>query len=390
MSSDMRDMRATARQAAIEDARRRFADPRPRQRLDGALLVIGAALIAVAAAGSYAAASWIVASGRLDPPLVTEVQDRRILTDYRDNASPMRDMVAVGDDLLVGRKDGSVDRFDMAGRTFAAESLPRSARFSGDLALLSADCPAAGCPEGASVYAVTAQGGLAERRDGTWQVWLGDGAFRAADGTPVEQADVAGWAVSDDGRFVLVNAASKGLGLFDQRSGVWRRRAAIADAGQGPLFHAGAFWLGARDGLHRLPPDQPGFDAASTLVADTEGEILALADSVSDGLLALRRSACADGQGGCLSLLGIDAEGGVAVLHAELQVDPNLNDSGLRHVALQGEDLVTLGTAGVHVYASAARRWLSWISVPPRTCSRAAASCPASTCDWPPGPIGLR
>lgn len=357
MSSDMRDMRATARQAAIEDARRRFADPRPRQRLDGALLVIGAALIAVAAAGSYAAASWIVASGRLDPPLVTEVQDRRILTDYRDNASPMRDMVAVGDDLLVGRKDGSVDRFDMAGRTFAAESLPRSARFSGDLALLSADCPAAGCPEGASVYAVTAQGGLAERRDGTWQVRLGDGAFRAADGTPVEQADVAGWAVSDDGRFVLVNAASKGLGLFDQRSGVWRRRAAIADAGQGPLFHAGAFWLGARDGLHRLPPDQPGFDAASTLVADTEGEILALADSVSDGLLALRRSACADGQGGCLSLLGIDAEGGVAVLHAELQVDPNLNDSGLRHVALQGEDLVTLGTAGVHVYASAARRW---------------------------------
>lgn len=117
MSSDMRDMRATARQAAIEDARRRFADPRPRQRLDGALLVIGAALIAVAAAGSYAAASWIVASGRLDPPLVTEVQDRRILTDYRDNASPMRDMVAVGDELLLGRQDGSVDRFDMAGRT---------------------------------------------------------------------------------------------------------------------------------------------------------------------------------------------------------------------------------------------------------------------------------
>lgn len=357
MSSDMRDMRATARQMASEDAQRRFADPRPRQRLDGALLVIGAALIAVAGAASYAAVSWMAASGRLDPPLVAEVQDRRILTDYHDNTSPKRDMVAVGDDLLVGRQDGSVDRFDMAGRTFAAESLPRSDQFSGDLALLSTDCPAAGCPDGASVYAVTAQGGLAERRNGSWQVLLGDGAFRAADGTPVEQADVAGWAVSDDGRFVLVNAGSKGLGLFDQRSGVWRHRAAIDNADRGPLFHAGAFWLGAKDGLHRLPPDQPSFDAAKTLVPGVEGEILDLADSVSDGLLALRRSACADGQGGCLSLLGVSPEGGVAVLHAELQLDPNLNDSGLSHVALQGEDLVTLAAAGVHVYASAARHW---------------------------------
>ena len=359
MSSDMRDMRATARQVASEDAQRHFADPRPRQRLDGALLLIGAALIAMAGAGSYALASWIAASGRLDPPLVTEVQDRRILTDYRDNASPMRDMVAVGDELLLGRQDGSIDRFDMAGRTFAAESLPRSDQFSGDLALLSTDCPAAGCPGGASIYATTTQGGLAVRQDGTWHVLLGDGAFRAPDGTPVEQADVTGWAASDDGRFVLVNAGSKGLGLFDQRGGVWQRRAAIADAGKGPLFHDGAFWLGAKDGLHRLPPDRSGFEAAKTLIPGTEGEILDLAESVSDGILALRRMSCIDGQGGCLSLLGIGSGNRVVVLHAELQLDPNLNDSGLRHVALQGDDLVTLGAAGVHVYSAAARNWTS-------------------------------
>ena len=357
MSSDMRDMRATARQLATRNAQRRFAEPRPRQRLDGALLMIGVVLVALAGAGSYAAASWIAASGRLDPPLVSEVQDRRILTDYRDNASPMRDMVAVGDDLLIGRQDGSIDRFDMAGRSFSAESLPRSDQFGGDLALLSTDCPAAGCSDGASLFALTTRGGLTERRDGRWRVLLGDGAFRAQDGTPVEQADVTAWASSDDGRFVLVNAGSKGLGLFDQRGGAWRRRAAISDADKGPLFHQGAFWLGAKDGLHRLPVDQPGFDAADTLVPGSEGEILDLAESVSDGLLALRRSSCAKGQEGCLSLLGVTSGDGVAVLHAELQLDPNLNDSGLRHVALQGDDLVTLGAAGVHRYSPAARHW---------------------------------
>ena len=147
------------------------------------------------------------------------------------------------------------------------------------------------------------------------------------------------------------------------------------NAGKGPLFHDGAFWLGAKDGLHRLPPDRSGFEAAKTLIPGTEGEILDLAESVSDGILALRRMSCIDGQGGCLSLLGIGSGNRVVVLHAELQLDPNLNDSGLRHVALQGDDLVTLGAAGVHVYSAAARNCSMVCGAP------AAASVPS-----PPAP----
>lgn len=357
MSGDMRDLRASARQKTVQDAERRLTGPRPWQRVDAALLAVGVALIAATAAGSYAAASWIAATGRLDPTPVSEVQDRRILADYRDNATPMRDMAMIGDDLLIGRQDGSLDRFDMAGRTFSAESIPRSDQFSGDLAMLATDCPAAGCAEGASLFAVTTQGGLAERRDGTWQVLRGDGAFRGVDGEAVQQADVIGWAASDDGRFVLLNAGEKGVGLLDQRSGVWGSRAAIPAANQGPLFFRGAFWLGAPDGLHRIPTDQAGFNTAATLVPGSEGQILGLAASASDGLLGLRRTSCAEGQGDCLSLLGLDPAGQLVALHTEAQRDPNLNDSGLRHLALQGGSLVTLGSAGVHVYSAAARNW---------------------------------
>lgn len=355
----MRDLRGKARANSVSDAERRLDEPRPLQRVDSGLLAVLAGVIALAAGGSYAAASWIAASGWLDPPLVTEVEDPRILADYRANPSAMRDMVGLGDELLIGRKDGSIDRFDMAGRTFAAESLPRNGQFSGDLQLLSTDCPANGCEAGATAYAVTAAGGLAERRNGTWRVILGDGAFRGRDGKPVEQEDVIGWAASQDGRLVLVNAGDKGIGLFDQRTGIWHTRPGIAAANQGPLFHEGAFWLGAKDGLHRLAVTGRGFAGAPSLVPGTEGEILDLSFSETDGMLALRRGECPDAGSGCLSLLAVSGAGNILALLAEVELDPRLNDSGLRHVVRQGEDLVTLGMAGVHRYSAQARHWIT-------------------------------
>lgn len=356
---EMRDLRGKARAKSVSDAERRLDEPRPLQRVDSGLLAVLAGVIALAAGGSYAAASWIAASGRLDPPLVKEVEDPRILADYRANLSEMQDMVGLGDELLIGRKDGSIDRFDMAGRTFAAESLPRDGQFSGDLQLLSTDCPAEGCGAGATAYAVTAAGGLAERRNGTWRVILGDGAFRGRDGKPVEQEDVIGWAASQDGRLVLVNAGDKGIGLFNQRKGIWHARPGIIAANQGPLFHDGAFWLGAKDGLHRLAVSERGFAGTPSLVPGTEGEILDLALSETDGLLVLRRGDCTNAGSGCQSLLAVAGEGKVRTLLAEIELDPRLNDSGLRHMVRQGEDLLTLGMAGVHRYSARSRQWIT-------------------------------
>ncbi len=165
---------AAARAAADAEAALRL--PRSRQRLDAGLVAVLAGLVAAGAAGGFGLAGWIAASGRFEPPVLAAVEDPRILTDYRHNPSPMVDLVAAGHDLLIGRQDGSIDRFDMAGRTFAAEALPRDRRLTTDLARLSVDCGVADCA-GGEVFALTEGGGLAQRRGTGWEVVLGDAAF---------------------------------------------------------------------------------------------------------------------------------------------------------------------------------------------------------------------
>jgi hypothetical protein len=357
----LEETRQAAARKDLSDANAALRLSRPRQRIDLGLGVVLVTTVLVSMAGAWLAASWLDVSGRLDPPVIADVDDPRILTDYRDNPSPMVDLVAIGDDLLIGRKDGSIDVFDTEGRLFGTESLPRNAALSGDLALLSVDCPQGTCADGQgeTAYALTAEGGLAARRDGGWQVVLGDMAFVGGNGKPVEQADLRGWAVSVDGSLVLADAGEKGLGLFDQRDGSWQTGRPIAGVTHGPLFHEGAFWMGSPAGLHQVTTAGGRAQWSNGVMPGTEGEILDLAPVASGAdLLALRRAACADGAAGCLSLLQIGRGGEVSVLMQEIEAHPDLNDSGLTHVVMQGADLLAIGSAGVHRYEAAARRWL--------------------------------
>lgn len=364
----MSGLRGLRRDAADRDHARAEAAldlPRPRQRLDAGLAAVLALLAGVGATLGFAAAGWIASSGVFDPPVLAPVGDPRILTDYRDNPAPAVDAIAAGGDLLIARQDGSIDAFDMAGRTFAAEGLPRDGLLSGDLALLAADCAAQPCPPGAEVFAITAEGGLARRDGGGWDVILGDMAFVGAGGAPVEQAAVRGWAVTEDGALVLVDAGAEGLGLFDQAAGQWQTGPAIADATLGPVAYGGAFWLAGPRGIHRIAPHGAALRGADAPLPGTEGEILSLAPSPGDGLIAVRRGACADGGAGCLSLLRVAPGGDVAVILAEAEANPDLTSASLSHVARQGTGLVTVGTAGVHRYDAAERHWRAIAAVAP-------------------------
>lgn len=354
------DIRVKARHRDIADSDAALRLPRLRQRLDSGLGFVLLSTVLAAGAGAYGLASWLDVSGYLDPPLVAEVEDPRILADYRDNPAPMVDLVALGDDLLIGRKDGSIDRFASRDGLFSTEALPHGQAFSGDLALLSVDCEGGDCSDGQppSAFALTSKGGLARRDGGDWQIVLGDMAFIGADGVAVEHEDLRGWAVSGNGIRVLLDAGEKGLGLFDPNSGTWQTGPAIAGVTQGPLFAQGSFWLGSAAGLHRisLSGDRVGWGAQ--VVAGTEGEILDLAPGPGGaGLLVLRRGDCEAGGTGCLSLLSVGPGGTVDALMQEIEALPDLNDAGLKHVVMQGRDLLVLGTAGIHRYEAAARRW---------------------------------
>lgn len=354
--SRLQQTRRLAAERAVSARRLATRLPRPLERIDGGLVATVAALVVVGGIAAYALASWIEANGYLAPPVVVEIEDPRILSDYRDNPAGIIGLVSVGNDLLIGRRDGTIDRFDMALRTFAAEALPRDGQLLGDLSLIAADCGTGDCAEDGTAYAVTSAGGLARRASGgRWSVVLGDVAFVGTDGTAVEQADVRGWAVSGDGSWVLVDAGVHGLGLFDQRDGSWQRLPGLPDARLGPLHHAGAFWMAGAQGIYRITPG-PGQSLA--VLPGTEGEILDLAESGGNRLLAIRRGVCAaGGAAGCLSILSLDALGRVSVLQAESESHPDLNDTGLAHIALQADGLVTIGTAGVHRYDIGARRW---------------------------------
>jgi len=354
------ETRNEAARKEVADADAALRLPTPRQRLDSGLGLVIVSTALVGMVGAWLLASGLDVSGHLDPPVIAEVEDPRILADYRDNPSPIVDLVASGRDLLIGRRDGTIDRFDTGGRLFASESLPRTTAFSGDLALLSVDCSGEDCATGQAetVYALTAEGGLAARHDGEWQVVLGDMVFVGIDGTPVDQADLRGWAVSNDGALVLADAGGKGLGLFDQRDGSWQTGPAIPGVTHGPLFHQGAFWLGSPAGVHRVAIANGRAQWSDGALPGAEGEVLDLAaGNGTSGLLALQRGICSGGGTGCLSLLQIGRNGDVTSLLQEVEAHPALNDSGLKHVVMQAGDLLTLGSAGVHRYEAAGRRW---------------------------------
>lgn len=354
------EIRAQARRQQIADSEARLRLPRPHQRLDSGLGLVLICTALTGTAGAFLLASWLDVSGNMDPPLVAAIEDARILADYRDTASPMVDLVAQGDDLLIGRQDGSIDRFASRDRLFSSETLPRGPALSGDLTLLTVDCDGGACQEGqsATAFALTEKGGLARQDGRGWQVVLGDMAFVGADGVPVEQEDLRGWAVSDDGMLVLLDAGEQGLGLFDQSNGSWRSGPPIPGVTQGPLFAGGAFWLGSGAGLHRVHLSGGQADWGTRVVPGTEGEILDLAPGPDAAdLLVLRRGGCDAGGTGCLSLLSVKGRGVVSPLMQEIEAHPDLNDAGLKHVVMQGRDLIVLGTAGVHRYEAAARRW---------------------------------
>ena len=355
-----RGLRDAAAKLRSEGHRRRVAQPGPLQRLDPVLgAVVLGAIVGLAGLG-WSMAAVERTRGLFDPAVVAPVPDLRILSNFRAADAPFADGVMQRDDAYLGRTDGTILRYDTATELFATEALPRDGQLTGDLTLLSQGCgdrPEAGlppCPVAATLFAVTDRGGLAAREGGRWRVLLGDAGWTAPDGSPVAQADLVAWAVSDDGRWMLATAGAKGLGLFDQQAGAWTALPAPGGAAAAPnrvLFAAGAFWLGGPAGLERLVPSASPVRKA---VAGGEGDIYDLDLAADGGLLALRRGGCPEG---CLSILSVSPRGALSMLAGETAVSAGLSQARVDHAAMQAGRLVVLGEAGVHVYDPARRNW---------------------------------
>ncbi|MCC5973846.1 MAG: peptidoglycan-binding protein [Rubellimicrobium sp.] len=292
--------------------------------------------------------------GFLDPPAIEQIDDPRILTDYRSPASPIVDMVPLGFDTIVGRVDGTVHRYNMRTELFAEEQLPGAPTLAGPLAFLSSTCTeVAECPADATVFAVTETGGLAARTDRGWRTLISDSTWVGADGAPVDLSDVSLWTLSDDERWLLASAGAKGLGLFDLRLSIWvpvSQVGTVTDP-EHLNFGLGRLWLGGRGGLETIDPSRPQQRAA---VPDA-ASVLDLERAADGNLLVLQSTPCSGGT--CLSISETRGPTDLRRLVGETSISPGLSATSLSHAALQSGRIVVLGTAGVHVYDPQARGW---------------------------------
>jgi len=325
-----------------------------RGRVDLALVTVLASAVVALGVGGWTFARIEDARGFFDPPVLEEIDDPRILTDYRNHTVPIVDMVAQGFHAFVGRADGTIHRYDMRTGLFAEERLPGAPTLEGHLSFLSSTCTdAAGCPTGATVFGVTETGGLAARGTNGWRTVISDSAWIGTDGIPVELPDVTLWALSDDGRWLLAFAGDKGLGLFDQSGSIWVpvSQDGLVAAPEHLNFADGQFWLGGLGGLETIDPRA----AQTRTVVPGAGAVLDLERAADGNLLVLHSAPCAGGT--CLSIAEARGATDLHRLVGETSISPDLSATVLSHAALQDGRVVVLGAAGVHVYDPQARSW---------------------------------
>lgn len=339
--------------------RARHADLRARSvplrgRADPALVAVLVAGIALLGLAGWTFARIEDARGFLDPPVVEEIDDPRILTDYRAPSAPIVDMVPHGFHAFAGRSDGTIHRYDMRTGLFSEEQLPGAPALAGPLSFLSSGCAAGvDCPAGDAMFAVTETGGLAARDADGWRTVISDSAWIGADGRPVDLPQVTLWALSDDGRWLLASAGAQGLGLFDQRGSVWvpvAQRGAVADPAHLHFAHD-RFWLGGAGGLETIQPTRPMDRVPVTGV----GAVLDLERTADGDLLILQAGACPGGT--CLSIWQARGPTDLRRLVGETAISPGLSATALSHAAFQDGRAVVLGAAGVHAYDPKARGW---------------------------------
>lgn len=342
-----------------DSLRARHADLRARSvplrgRADPALLAVLAAGIAALGLAGWTFARVEDARGFLDPPVVEEIEDPRILTDYRAPSAPIVDMVPNGFHAFAGRSDGIIHRYDMRTGLFSEEQLPGAPALAGPLSFLSSACAdGVDCPAGDTMFAVTETGGLAARRGDGWRTVISDSAWIGADGKPVDLPQVTLWALSDDGRWLLASAGAQGLGLFDQRGSVWvpvAQRGAVSDPAHLHFAHD-RFWLGGPGGLETIQPARPMDRVAVTGV----GAVLDLERTADGDLLILQTAACPGGT--CLSIWQARGPMDLRRLVGETAISPGLSATALSHAAFQDGRAVVLGAAGVHAYDPKTRGW---------------------------------
>jgi hypothetical protein len=341
------------------------------QRLDAAIAVV---VVAVALAVGVVAAGIVLGHekyGLFDPPPVRPVPDDRKLTNIRGApfGAPYADIAVEGRSgvLLAIRRDGVVHQLNLETRLWSEESMGAAREMvAGDILALSAECPSPADPGsclGDLVWALSQDGGLAVREEGTWRSLIGDVAWHGMSGAPVDHESILSAAVSEDRRWILFGTDKEGLGLFSLEGNHWVpidlgvQREVLGNGAQVTriLWALGRFWIGSDEGLAALvlknsKPQLTPHGSILGIVRDLEQE-------PGGSVLVLSEGPCEVSGEGCLAVHRFESSERSRELIGEKQRDRKLSEGTLRHVALQAGSAVTFGDAGVHRYDPVRRSW---------------------------------
>ncbi|WP_058243142.1 peptidoglycan-binding domain-containing protein [Thalassovita autumnalis] len=344
----------------------RFAKVPPTGRIDIGLLLFLATIIGGGLAAAWGFGNIEETRGFFDPPIVSEVEDRRILTDYRSETSPIVDATMIGGDAVWVRENGVVQSYDVARDLVLKDNHGlQDLGFASGPTSLTAECnsPLDGdCSQANRAFLRSDKGGLAVLKRSRWTKLLDDNGWTGLNGELVEQDDLTAWGVSQDGRWVLASAGDQGLGLFDQSKGEWQKLArnlSVFEASQIVFAHQ-RFWLASPDGVLTFTPENRQIERAAN---QTGGNVLDI-DRTPDGqVMVLQTGGCKTGSN-CLTVSKTTRSGELSLLAGGIATDENLSDLTVFHASLQKGSPVVLGRAGVHRYDIQTRVWITLLQTP--------------------------
>ena len=213
-----------------ERSRREFRSKTERIRLFNRIdvvLISGLLMMAAVLLGIWASIVLLGDQrGLFDAPPMQPLADERLLFNVYDNleANPLLDVIVHAPDnhVYIAQAGGIVHRYDPRTHLWSSETpFTAGAPIDPDLVMLRSGCGAdlysdnqAACPDANSIWAISADGSLARRRDGDWEIVVNNTAFIGADGSPVQNEEMTAAAVSPDNQWLVVGTANNGLGLY--------------------------------------------------------------------------------------------------------------------------------------------------------------------------------
>lgn len=308
-----------------------------------------------------------------EAPVVGKLKDSRILFNVRDGLPdlPFLDAVIHSDNrIYISQAGGIIHRYDPATGLWSYERPSGGEGLNNyNYVTLRSGCgddplseQAKDCPNPDVLWAVTESGGLIRRNGRSWEIVVGDTAFRGASGRLMNSDDLTTAAVSGDGRWLVVGTQQDGFGVYNLQTRQWLTFSPDLYSNLPYLtitrmvWWQDRFWLAGPRGLTSL-----SLSGNQPVVADApiiQGEVIDLDIGLDDTLWALAFIPCENSGDSCLWLGKlIRPDQAPQTIINQRNRYAQLNLAGLTFAQQQGDRLTVAGESGIYFYDTVPHSW---------------------------------